>query len=140
MVREIEFRGKSENKWIYSKGYKQSKETIALFNDDWEWRAIEPSTLGQYTGLKDKNGTKIFDGDIIKGITEDTNQEVFGVIRFGKYLDCNFEDSTIGFYFECNGCQYSMFNGEAQGYDLLSLVEVVGNVIDNPELLGEEND
>ena len=75
MVREIEFRGKSDNKWIYSKGYKQSKETIALFNDDWEWRAIEPNTLGQYTGLKDKNGTKIFEGDIVNmlNITEIAN-------------------------------------------------------------------
>lgn len=96
---------------------------------------VGENTIGQYTGLKDKNGTKIFEGDIIKGITEDTNQARYGVIKYGKYKDENFEDSCLGVYFEFEGEQFSIFNGEAQGYDLPSLIEVIGNIYDNPELL-----
>lgn len=145
-MREILFRGKGLYKdfWYYGY-YVEHKRSMMYYIIDLDetvmntQHLINKDTLGQYTGLKDKNGTKIFEGDIFKGITEDTDQGRYGVIKYGKYKDENFEDSCLGFYFEFGGEQFSIFNGEAQGYDLPSLVEVVGNIYDNPELLEDDN-
>lgn len=144
-MREILFRIKDKwcKDWYYGMPLRPvdaDDETCAFQGEDKNGSSYynilaETETLGQYTGLKDKNGTKIFEGDIVQSITEDTHEKRFAVIKFGKYRDDNFEDSAIGFYFEMKGYQFSMFNGEAQGYDFPSFVEVVGNIYDNPELL-----
>lgn len=127
MVREIEFRGKSNNKWIYSKGYKQSKETIALFNDDWEWRAIEPNTLGQYTGLKDKNGTKIFEGDVLIGDIPELieSQNLIGVVEY--------EESAFIVKFP----NRKSWQIQKVGFCSFINYRVIGNLYDNSELIKE---
>lgn len=152
-MREILFRAKSKfdknNKWVYGDLLQGENSYISTKEEFYSAAVslgghlstcvelVDKKTIGQYTGLCDKNGTKIFEGDIVKGITEDTKQENYGVIKYGKYKDENFEDSCLGFYLEFKGEQFSIFNGEAEGYDLPSLVEVVDNIHDNPELLEE---
>lgn len=153
MSKEVLYRAVSKKgKWIYGFYYchKGLNEHFILPIDETPFyngipivpKAISDyevykETVSEFTGLTDKNGTKIFEGDIVQSITEDTHEKRFAVIKFGKYKDDNFEDSAIGFYFECGGYQFSMFNGEAQGYDFPSFVEVIGNIHDNPELLEE---
>ena len=140
-MREIEFRGKRtcDNEWIYGDyrifyGYTADDFDITISD-----AFVKKETVGQYTGLKDKNGKKIFEGDIVKAVTIDEGKTRYGIVKFGKYKDINFEDSCCGFYVELEEIQYSIFNGEADGYCLIDMVEVAGNIWDNKELLEEQN-
>lgn len=140
-MREIEFRAVAKNKkrWVYGDLIHDGTGYSIIEDSGYGCIKVKPETLGQYTGLKDKNGTKIFEGDIVKTVTIDEKETRYGVVKFGKYKDINFEDSCCGFYVELEEIQCSIFNGEADGYCLLDMVEVAGNIYDNPELLEEQN-
>lgn len=130
-MREILFRGKSKNNlplghWVYGDlhtfGYK-------CFIDGYEENTrVKEDTVGQYTGLCDKNGKKIFEGDIVK-YEDDSgypNYETF--INVGKII------------YEGNAFWVSERNRVEMG-DLVDYsnntmeCEVIGNIYDNPELL-----
>lgn len=130
-MREILFRGKrkTNNEWVYG-NYCGAEY---LINEGIEHFIIEiprngssskviPETVGQYTGLTDKNGNKIFEGDIIKIYLYDD-------IRLANYEIGNIKyDETKARYIFCteDGC-YSIDNSNEY--------EVIGNIHDNPELL-----
>ena len=86
---------------------------------------IIPETVGQFTGLTDKNGKKIFEGDIIKHYNRDDNPTSFDVGRV-------FWDSTKCRWLRTSQkCDYNpeMWSSSAKGY------VIIGNIHDNPELL-----
>lgn len=129
-MREILFRGKRTNngEWICGSlcatiPSDEDFYTISYF--DFEGYYIEekviPETVGQFTGLTDKNGKKIFEGDIVKHFN------VFDVgVDIGKVC---WDDKYCQFYRTSNSGMHNYRVGADCSY------EVVGNIHDNPELL-----
>lgn len=130
-MREILFRGKRYNgKWIYdSEIYIRDGDGIWLSDDDLNVVRVQEDTVGQYTGMKDKNGEKIFEGDIVK---YSTTCEIFTVAWHGS-----FAEFVISELQKPNKAT----RGSKNMYLVNRYCEVIGNKFDNPELLeGEENE
>lgn len=131
-MREILFRGKTEmsKRWVvgdllqFSIGDMCICENRNHFEKD--KYGVIPETVGEYTGLIDKNGKKIFEGDIVEGDKKYfTYTHPYGkVVYDGGQFVISFDDVLEDI--ECLG---------AWAND----VEIIGNVHDNPELLTEES-
>lgn len=153
-MREILFRGKRLDNGEWVEGYlyitHNGEHEISIYNDEvnierWT-HEVDPSTVGQYTGLKDKNGKRIFEGDIIRytfDSPDDPTATENGLkVRTGRIFWSDWRASfavTAG----RNGSA-SMNNDVAryvrgrQVYEYVrgaNTVEVIGNITDNPELL-----
>lgn len=105
-------------------------------SDKYDWRSteVDPDTVCQYTGLTDKNGKKIWEGDIIKYHFG----EIYAPVKFGEYQSCFDSTSTchVGFYVDWD--KNHNFRKDLGYWIKLVDAEVVGNIFDNPELLEEE--
>lgn len=138
-MREILFRGKRADNGEWVEGYLAGNGLICCGEPEDTYDAtgyyygetpyagfvdVDPATVGQFTGLHDKNGKKIFEGDIIK-IPDDYNE--FGH-NAGEIYDI---------YFACGGFRLKPKYTKARGYWLEDdeTVEIIGNIHDNPELL-----
>lgn len=98
------------------------------------WYKVNKDTICQCTGLKDKNGKMIWENDIVKDLFSDACTP----IRYGSYQNCF--DSTkaehIGFYVDWSG-KYTKNYRKDLGYWIHMVdAEVIGNIIDSPELMG----
>ena len=137
-MREILFRGKrtDNGEWVYgyytnARYYLDKKEMHIIFEPDVEafphceftgYEEVIPETVCQFTGLHDKNGRKIFEGDIVEGNSEYfTYTHPYGKVVYdgGQYL-ISFDDMLEDI--ECLGAW-------------ANAVEIIGNIYDNPELL-----
>lgn len=95
---------------------------------------VYPNTVGQYTGLCDKNGKKIFEGDIVRALEEG---EVIGYceIKFGEY-----SVGHVGFYADWYaGRMAKYFRNDLGHWTTHKTIEVIGNRADNKELLEVDN-
>ena len=140
-MREILFRGKSinDNEWvfgdlirnlIYDGREKEMRIGDIYFehNGDIHGTAVYkviPETVGQFTGLTDKNGKKIFEGDIIQycgfGYRESMGTIIYDK-NFGAFVSKEHERCYVRF-------------GDISQYGTVMGVDVIGNIHDNPELL-----
>lgn len=142
-MREIFFRGKRAQggAWVYGDFYKsdinkyerESGKATLIFTPDIDTFIyireqrnsvmVIPETIGQYTGLTDKNGTRIFEGDILKIIDDEGNTD--------------FSDGGVGNVEFAYGLWYVSGKPQNGLWDLLQAYycEVLGNIYDNPELL-----
>ncbi|EDH0847344.1 hypothetical protein GCV63_09725 [Listeria monocytogenes] len=133
-MREIEFRGKAlisieeldeigikhKNGYVYGDLVDNSHIVTGILesNDEYicieTWCGIDSKTIGQYTGLKDKNGKKIFEGDI----GWDEHNECYGVVKFeeGKFL-------------------YVWENIVEDLWEVADGIDICGNIHENPELM-----
>lgn len=132
-----------ECKGEWKRGYLIEDEGVSYIvngiveaNDEYitigEWCSVEPETLGLSTGLFDKNGTEIFEGDIVKRyknpfFVAEWEYQIETVVKreacllLEKKLGKNFATMSFGSPFTKS-----------------DLLEVIGNVYENPELLKEE--
>lgn len=144
-MREIKFRGKrvEDNEWIF--GYYVTHDSHRIIYEDYEGFYCEeeviPESVGQYTGLKNKKHREIYEGDII--VNGSVPGPCFGVK--GLFLQTKYKVAMV------NGCFVVECDPECvddhvfENYHLLfemgcdgsseSIVEVIGNVYENPELL-----
>lgn len=126
-MREILFRGKAGAKWVYGDLWhlNDGRATVRKDGELFPYEVI-PDTVGQYTGLEDKNGKKIFEGDIVycKSRLDNANMVViFECGQFRMVLSENYRSyqTNSGFYY------INCFDKE-----------VIGNIHDNPDLLKGE--
>lgn len=108
-----------------------------------DWFTVLPETVGQYTGLTDKNGKKIFEGDIIKQIyhLKQSNgcceREVMSVIEYGISWNYSNVYGVCQRFRDGSGiAMLSVMNSPSGAVDC----EVIGNIHDNPELLERSNE
>lgn len=158
-MREIVFRGKDiDNKgWVYGalvqqQGHPLGEKTLIISYSNYQHgdfseavtHEVDPATVGQYTGLVDKNGEQIFEGDIIM---QNDNRLDLVQVCFGEFgvRDIDTEDvvdKVVGFYTRviptdaisqmapfCYDMQLNDFWIKKLGS------KVIGNIYDNPELL-----
>lgn len=141
-MREILFRGGwiKNGEWI--EGYyvflNDTHYIIEAGSEDWggsgEWFQVVPKTVGQFTGKVDKNGMKIFEGDIFQLEDDIVAVVVFsdGCFRLEEYGLCG--TWTESGYDECGG-GYGIIECEPIDWYFLKDMEIIGNIYDNPELI-----
>lgn len=143
-MREIIFRGKKtdDDEWVY--GYLTFEDKydngekipyITPIDKDYLLCEVYENTIGEYSGLTDCKGNKIFEGDIVKSFLDDKHDPAFGVIKYGRYTDADSLSDYLGWYIKDHSYCYSIFAAEPYGIKL----EVVENIYDNPELLEQNN-
>jgi uncharacterized phage protein (TIGR01671 family) len=120
-MREIKFRGKrlENGEWAYGNyihfaGDGFEEHHITSFKAWEDNDKVDPETVGQYTGLKDKNGKKIYEGDILR-------------YSDGEILGVAFDNKT------------SQFTTKTRWlWTIIDVCEIIGNIHENPELLEDE--
>lgn len=140
MNRQILFKAKRKDNGEWVEGYyvycRKRRYILQILNKEIgfderenEWIEIDPGTICQYTGLTDKNGKKIFEGDVVKYV------DVCGEVKFGLH------EST----WQINKYNQGFFVTFPKEYSLRSelgfwrnKIVVIGNIFDNAELLEVE--
>lgn len=134
MKREILFRGKDKvtKRWVYgdythNEGLNTHYISRNVNNTSRKVWEVDPDTIGQYTGLKDKNGKKIFEGDIVHIKGDGFDGKEFGV---DYHRVVTFHDGTI--CLSVGEVFHTPINDYVHGLDDW---DVVGNITDTPELM-----
>lgn len=168
MDREIKFRGRDKENWHYGDLVQEIRHNDNKLFDgtmthirNFEYQngsyigdifPVNPNTIGQYTGLHDKNGKEIYEGDII--LTQPLKDKPFsqkakskrlrGIVKYQVLCGKNFisEPDKVKYW----GAEWDIEIIDKKDYEkyhnygwgLFFECEVIGNIYDNPELLGGE--
>lgn len=121
MSRKIKFRGKrnKNGEWVfgyYVEDFLSPKDAVIVNTEGEKWFFVNPESVGQFTGLHDKNGKEIYEGDVVKAWKHNETSFVHeikhrdGIFWFGNWNWSEFQN-------------------------VFRNIEVIGNIHDNPELL-----
>lgn len=128
-MREIKFRGRTiSGKWVYGDFFKFSCAPGCCFigNDTGTYQVV-PESVGQYTGLKDKNGREIYEGDIV------TDGSLIGNVPIVSYkATIEFKDGCwkqTNSNCDCGECCDAIL------FENYKELEVIVNIYENPELM-----
>ena len=145
MNREIEYRGFDSREWRYGDLEYNRKNDVAqihTYKDDGSYNKqylVDPYTVGEFTGMRDKHGRKIFEGDIVR-----KRDLTFG-LKFDGVVVYNSEIGCFRIHSENNGVTMRMgfeasdvYNDGKCTVPVKYEYEVIGNVYDNPELLNKK--
>ncbi len=137
MNREIKFRGKylKDGNWIYGFLSDKNSDFTTIANNEDKGRyteySVNPDTVGQFTGLYDRNGKEIYEGDIVN--IHDSH-ETCGVVEYrdniAAFVLCR---EKVKNRHKGDGTDYQLYAGREKRY------EIIGNIYDNPELLKESS-
>lgn len=143
-MREILFRGKGydSGEWVYG-----NLRVSRLKDDPTDYvdiypvnvgppdypmpKRVKPETVGQYTGLRDKNNRRIFEGDIVYLGGSEIGIELYARVQWLPNGPCLRDRET-----DC----FASFNNVNFSQNAPRFWEVIGNIHDNPELLGGDED
>jgi uncharacterized phage protein (TIGR01671 family) len=139
MNRTIKFRAKrtDNSEWVY--GFyvnRNSKHQIVSDGHMFPFTVI-PDTLGQLSGFTDKNEKEIYEGDICSLTTEDS-VKINVVCRFGsahRTMETGWLCDIVGFYFERDHYKSFPIIYNYKGVHDTEIMEVIGNIHDNKDLL-----
>ena len=122
-MREILFRGKRANHrgWVEGLLFHHCAKSSSIWSDELD-RAVlvDPETVGQFTGLTDRNGKRIFEGDIVQW----PGRKEVGLVQYGEF-NCSCCEGVFGWHFGTEDIREHDF------------YEVIGNIHDSPELLSD---
>lgn len=122
-MREIKFRAKDRvGVWVYGDLRLTSREPH-IWTDPYTSHIINTETIGQYTGLKDKTGKEVYEGDIVKSISGKVGYVIFLQQEMGYVVVWDNCDTRLG------------HRNRGGGYECDGSIEVIGNIYDNHELL-----
>lgn len=142
-LRQYKFRAKSDGQWVYGSHVKTGVGLHYiipqnLISNDIIQFSVKKETVGQYTGLKDRNGKEIYENDIVKYTKiiytdcsrkeiDDIEESLTGEIYYaeGIWLGIRLSDDTGRLF---------IAGTVSTDYDNLEF-EVIGNIYENPELL-----
>lgn len=124
-AKSVDYFAEKERSFIQTQGLNVNGGENLMGNTSLSWFEVDPDTVGEFSGKRDKNDRRIFEGDIVDGL-----------FRFTTPLRavCTFKDGAFGLAWTHGGVDHfsaftSICNVE---------YEVVGNIYDNPEMLEQE--
>lgn len=141
-MRDIEFRGKriDNGEWVYGYYYKAKYYRIDdelcdyitvphlnEYNVPSSNYVVDPSTIGQHTGLKDKNGTKIFEDDIVLVPYIDPIFKYKWDNTLSERAIIKYDDGMFYVEYMESGDKFTLFAMDGN-------MKIIGNIYDNPEL------